>query len=69
MRTNPLSPQSLAARSARHPWRTIAAWVVIAVVVTLLAGLTNARDYTDDFTTQPDSQVGSALIEEHFGAK
>ena len=65
---NPLSPRTLAARSARHPWLTIVAWALIAVVVTVVGGLVDPRDYGDDFTTEPDSQTGAALIEEHFGA-
>ena len=64
---NLLSPRRLAARSARHPWLTILGWVLIAVVLTTLGGLTTARDYTEDFTSDPDSTVGEQLIRDHFG--
>jgi putative drug exporter of the RND superfamily len=67
MKANPFSPQNLAARSARHPWLTIVGWIVIAVVVTVLGGLVDAKQYTDDFSSTPDSQVGANLIEDHFG--
>ncbi|HVL24665.1 MAG TPA: MMPL family transporter, partial [Thermomicrobiales bacterium] len=67
MKGNPLSPQRLAARSARHPWLTIVGWVLIAVIVTALGGMTDQKDYTEDFTSKPDSQVGANLIDEHFG--
>jgi type IV secretory pathway VirB2 component (pilin) len=32
-----LSTQTLAMRSARHPWRTIAAWMVLVVAGTAVA--------------------------------
>ncbi|MDQ3657620.1 MAG: MMPL family transporter, partial [Chloroflexota bacterium] len=63
------SPQKLAGVSARHPWRTLLAWVVLLGVVTLL-GNTFSGPMTGEgsgFTTDPDSQVGLELIDEHFG--
>ena len=70
MRLSFLSPQSLAGSSARHPWRTLAAWVLLLVAVTFL-GNTFAGPTTGEgsgFTNDPDSQVGTELIEKHFGA-
>ncbi len=64
-----LSPQRLAGASARHPWRTLGAWVALLVAVTFL-GNTFAGPMSGDggeFTNNPDSQVGSQLIDTHFG--
>ncbi len=63
------SPQKLAGVSARHPWRTLLAWVVLLAVVTVL-GNTFSGPMTGEgsgFTTDVDSQTGTELIEEHFG--
>ncbi len=68
MRLSSLSPQKLAGTSARHPWRTLAAWIALLVVVTLL-GNTFSGPTTGEgsgFTNDPDSQVANELIEEHF---
>jgi len=68
MRLSKFSPQSLAGTSARHPWRTLLAWVALLVVVTVL-GNTFSGPMTGEgsgFTNNPDSQVGTDLIEEHF---
>ncbi|MBA3415272.1 MAG: hypothetical protein H0U10_08625, partial [Chloroflexia bacterium] len=63
------SPQKLAGVSARHPWRTLLAWAVLLAVVTVL-GNTFSGPMTGEgsgFTTDVDSQVGTELIEKHFG--
>ncbi len=63
------SPQKLAGVSARHPWRTLLAWVLLLAVVTVL-GNTFSGPMTGEgsgFTTDVDSQTGTELIEEHFG--
>ena len=68
MRLSFLSPQSLAGSSARHPWRTLAAWVLLLVAITFL-GNTFSGPTTGEgagFTNDPDSQVGTDLIDEHF---
>ncbi len=64
-----LSPQKLAGMSARHPWKTIAAWVVLLVAVITL-GNAFAGPMTGEgarITSNPDSQIGYDLIDEHFG--
>ena len=69
MRLSSLSPQSLTGVSARHPWRTLVAWVALLAVVTVL-GNTFSGPMTGEgsgFTNDPDSQVGTELIDEHFG--
>lgn len=69
MRLSFLSPQSLAGASSRHPWRTVAAWVALLVVVTVL-GNTFSGPMTGEgagFTNNPDSQIAYDLIEEHTG--
>jgi RND superfamily putative drug exporter len=68
MRLSFISPQSLAGSSARHPWRTLAAWVALLVVVTFL-GNTFSGPTTGEgagFTNDPDSQVANQLIDAHF---
>ncbi len=63
------SPQKLAGVSARHPWRTLLAWVVLLVAVMLL-GNTFSGPMTGEgggFTNAVDSQVGADLIDTHFG--
>jgi RND superfamily putative drug exporter len=64
-----LSPQRLAGTSARHPWRTLAAWVGLLVVVTVLASVFGGPMTGEGtrYTTNPDSQIGWDLIEAHFG--
>ncbi|HYJ13621.1 MAG TPA: MMPL family transporter, partial [Thermomicrobiales bacterium] len=65
----PLSPQRMAGMSARHPWRTIVAWVALLVVVMALS-TTFGGPMTGEgsrYTTNPDSQVGWDLIDQHFG--
>jgi len=64
-----LSPQKLVSASAAHPWRTIGAWIVLLVAITLL-GNTFAGPMTGEgssFTNNPDSQVANELIERHIG--
>jgi RND superfamily putative drug exporter len=65
----PLSPTNLARAGARHPWRTIGAWLVvlavaIALVVTLL-GDALVTDYS--LTNNPESVQGNDLIAERLG--
>jgi RND superfamily putative drug exporter len=70
MRLSFLSPQKLAGSSARHPWRTLAVWVALLVIVTFL-GNTFSGPTTGEgsaFTSNPDSQVANQLIEKHFGS-
>ena len=62
-----LGPGGIARFSASRPWLTIAAWVVIAAIIIAGGAMTHQKDYEDDFTSAPDSQVGQNLIEGHFG--
>ncbi len=63
------SPQRMAGASARHPWRTLGAWVLLLVVVTVLSAAFGGPMTGEGirYTTNPDSQVGWDLIDEHFG--
>ena len=56
----------VAMASARHPWRTVASWLVIAAAVFALAGAVGGT-FTDDFSS-PGSQSARALdlLNENF---
>jgi len=61
-----LSPQSLARVSSRHPWRTVAAWVVVVVAAgtassTLLADATTTGV---TMTNDPEATRAARLLEE-----
>jgi RND superfamily putative drug exporter len=58
--------RSIAMASARHPWRTMAAWLVVAAAVFALAGAVGGT-FTDDFAS-PGSQSAKALdlLDESF---
>jgi putative drug exporter of the RND superfamily len=63
-----LNPEAFAKASSRHPWRTLAAWVVAivgmgAVSSTLLSGV-----LTDDvaFTNRPESARAQDVIDQKF---
>ncbi|MGZ6994829.1 MAG: MMPL family transporter [Acidimicrobiia bacterium] len=53
---------------ARHPWRTIAAWVLVAVVVGGLAA--SAKGYSESFTIPgTESQHATDLLKQRFPAQ
>ncbi len=53
---------------ARHPWRTIGAWVLVAVVIGMLAA--SAKGYSDSFTIPgTESQQATDLLQERFPAQ
>ncbi len=53
---------------ARHPWRTIGAWILVAVVVGGLAA--SAKGYSDNFTIPgTESQHATDLLKERFPAQ
>ena len=56
----------IAMSSARHPWRTIASWVLLLGGIFFLAGA-GGGTFTEDFSV-PDSQSGQAreLLEKSF---
>jgi putative drug exporter of the RND superfamily len=50
---------------ARHPWRTIGAWILVAVVVGTLAA--SAKGYSESFTIPgTESQQATDLLQERF---
>jgi len=61
----------LAAAAARHPWRTVVAWVLALVVsiVTTGALLSQALTTESDFTGTPESQRALDLFEQRLGQK
>lgn len=60
------STARLARFSARHPWRTVLAWVLILVAAFAVQGIAPLHS-TTDFVMQndPESQRGWDLLEEH----
>ena len=66
--TRRLSPGALARRSARRPWRTIAAWLgVLVVSVVLIANFLGDALTTDaDVTNTPESKAAELLVEERM---
>jgi putative drug exporter of the RND superfamily len=53
---------------ARHPWRTIGAWVVAALVIGMLAA--NAAGYSESFKIPgTESQQATDLLQERFPAQ
>jgi RND superfamily putative drug exporter len=53
---------------ARHPWRTIGAWVLAALVIGMLAA--NARGYSESFEIPgTESQQATDLLKERFPAQ
>jgi RND superfamily putative drug exporter len=61
-----LSTARLARICAQHPWRTVAAWVVLLVIGLVVQGIFPANTTTDvGLLNNPESQQGWALLEEH----
>src|SRR5688500_14265873 len=58
--------RAIGSASARHPWRTIASWVLVLVGTFVLAGAAGGT-FTDDFSAQ-GSQSARALelLDENF---
>jgi len=53
---------------ARHPWRTIGAWILVAFVIGALAA--SAKGYSDNFTIPgTESQQATDLLQERFPAQ
>ena len=58
--------RSIAMTSARHPWRTIAAWILVLVTV-LFLGASSGGSFTDDFAAPgSESERGMELLDEGF---
>src|SRR5215213_4306226 len=65
MRLN-LSTAGLARISARHPWRTVAAWIALVVLAVTVQAAWPADTTTDiGLLNNPESQQGWDLLEEH----
>ncbi len=64
------STSGIARATARHPWLTIGAWVIILVLGAWQASFINDRT-TSDFTMggNPDSVAGIDLIEDRMGGE
>ncbi|MEZ5101874.1 MAG: MMPL family transporter [Thermoleophilia bacterium] len=64
------STERLARTSARHPWRTIALWLVALVLGLGAAGLLlgDALTTESDFTGTPESKAAAALLDERLPA-
>jgi RND superfamily putative drug exporter len=63
-----LNPESLARASSRHPWRTIAIWVVVIAsmgfVSSRLLGDVLTQEF--EFTNEPESVRAQEVIDERF---
>jgi putative drug exporter of the RND superfamily len=61
-------PERLARVSARHPWRTVAVWIVVLVTAGLCsqAFLAGALTTQSSFTNKPDSVRAQDLIEQRL---
>lgn len=63
-RTSRVSTAGLARLSARHPWRVLAAWLLVLVLAGFAAtGLGDALTTEGDFTNEPDSIKAQDLLE------
>jgi RND superfamily putative drug exporter len=62
------STAGLARITSRHPWRTIAVWILILVIGGWQASLIGDRTTSEyKFNTEPESVKGLNLIEAHMG--
>ncbi len=59
----------ISAASARHPWRVIGLWVVLAVILVGASQAVGGGVFTTDiaFTNQPDSQMSRNILKEWQG--
>ncbi len=56
-----------AGASARHPWRTIAVWVVVVAAAVMLAGnLDSVLTQDGDLLVETESETADGLIADHF---
>ena len=63
-----LSTQSLASASARHPWRTIGAWVAVPVlsVVAIMTLLGGSLTTEGEPTNNPEAYRALDIVERAF---
>jgi putative drug exporter of the RND superfamily len=66
-----LNPESMARASSRHPWRTVVAWVVVAVaaVAVSVVGLGGVLNNDIRFTNKPESVKAQDVIDAKFSSK
>jgi uncharacterized membrane protein YdfJ with MMPL/SSD domain len=58
------STAGVAKATARRPWRTLSAWLLLIVAMVVLSGsLPSPLTSEDDFTNNPDAVKGADLIE------
>ena len=61
------STTGIARATARRPWRTLGAWVLLIIVMIVLSGsLPSPLTSEDDFTNKPEAVQGSDLIEQRL---
>jgi RND superfamily putative drug exporter len=62
------STESLARSAGRHPWRTLAVWVVVLVAAGVLSSqlLGSALTTDTDFTNQPEAKRAAGLVEQRL---
>jgi len=65
-----LSPESLARASSRHPWRTLAAWLVLIVAMGAVSSTLLGGVLTQDiaFTNRPESVMAQDILDARFEA-
>jgi putative drug exporter of the RND superfamily len=65
-----INPESMAAVSSRHPWRTLAAWFALIVAMALVSGRLLSGVMTNDvhFTNDPESVRAQDVIDAKFSA-
>ncbi|MEW6060031.1 MAG: MMPL family transporter [Actinomycetota bacterium] len=65
-----MTPESLARSSSRHPWRTLAVWLVLIVTMGAVSGRLLAGVLSQDvsFTNRPESVRAQEVIDAKFGA-
>ncbi|MBD0339065.1 MAG: MMPL family transporter [Thermoleophilia bacterium] len=63
-----MNTESLARATARHPWRTIAAWIgaIIVAAAAVAAFLGDGLTTDVHLTNRPESERGFELVGEHF---
>jgi RND superfamily putative drug exporter len=65
-----MSPESLARASSRHPWRTLAAWVVLIVTMGAVSSrlLSGVLSQDVSFTNRPESVRAQDVLDAKFAA-
>jgi RND superfamily putative drug exporter len=63
-----INPESMAAVSSRHPWRTLGAWFALIVAMAIVSGRLLSGVMTNDvhFTNDPESVRAQDIIDARF---